>query len=97
MVFSPLSIAANDLASNASGQPLAFLNRNQFGGRISGPLPLPNFGEGGPAAIKGKAFFFFNYEKQFLRQAFPFSRTVLTQSARNGLFTFIDSGERPRK
>ena len=35
---------------------------NQFGGNIGGPLALPRFGEGGPALVKGKTFFFFNYE-----------------------------------
>lgn len=83
--------SANDFSQNAAGQPRAFLNRNQFGGRVSGPLPLPRFGEGGASVIRNKAFFFFNYEKQFLRQAFPFNRTVLTESARNGIFTFVDS------
>jgi hypothetical protein len=36
----------------------------QFGGSLGGPLPLPHFGEGGPATIwgKNKSFFFFSYE-----------------------------------
>ncbi len=91
--------AANDFFNNAQGRdddgnpisPRPFLNRNQFGGKISGPLPIPRFGEGGPALIKGKGFFFFNYEKQFLRQGIPVTRTVLRESARNGIFTFVDS------
>ncbi|MCP9495232.1 MAG: TonB-dependent receptor [Pyrinomonadaceae bacterium MAG19_C2-C3] len=98
--------SANDFVGNSVGRdpvtgeeisPRPFLNRNQFGGRVSGPLPLPRFGEGGRSIIRDKAFFFFNYEKQFLRQAFPFSRTVLTESARNGLFTFIDSAGATRQ
>lgn len=89
--------AANDFASNAADQTRAFLNRNQFGGRVSGPLPLPRFGEGGRSVIRDKAFFFFNYEKQFLRESSPFSRTVFTPSARNGLFTFIDSAGTTRQ
>jgi outer membrane receptor protein involved in Fe transport len=36
----------------------------QFGGSLGGPLPLPRFGEGGPATFGGKdkSFFFFSYE-----------------------------------
>lgn len=36
----------------------------QFGGSLGGPLPLPRFGEGGPAIYSGKnrTFFFFSYE-----------------------------------
>ncbi|HEX8068648.1 MAG TPA: TonB-dependent receptor [Pyrinomonadaceae bacterium] len=36
----------------------------QFGGSLGGPLPLPHFGEGGPAVISGKnrLFFFVSYE-----------------------------------
>jgi len=91
--------AANDFTSNAAGSdengnpfsPRPFLNRNQIGGKVSGPFPLPRFGEGGPAVIKGKTFFFFNYERQYQRQASTRTRTVLTQSARNGIFTFNDS------
>src|SRR5258707_7521336 len=35
---------------------------NNFGGTIGGPLAMPRFGEGGPALIKGKTFFFFSEE-----------------------------------
>jgi len=37
---------------------------NQYGGSVGGPLPIPNFGEGGPMGHlgKNKAFFFFSYE-----------------------------------
>ena len=36
----------------------------QFGGSLGGPLPLPRFGEGGPATFwgKNKSYFFFSYE-----------------------------------
>jgi hypothetical protein len=83
--------AANDFTNNATGQPRPFLNRNQFGGKIGGPFPTPVFGEGGNAWEKGKGFFFFNYERQYLRQSFPFTGTVLNSTARNGIFSFTDS------
>src|SRR5687768_2695024 len=39
-------------------QPLPYRNRNQFGGKIGGPMPIFNFGEGGPMFLKDKGFFF---------------------------------------
>ena len=68
------------------GRP--FLNRNQFGGKVSGPTPLPKFGEGGPATFKDKAFFFFSYEKFLLRQQVAKTTTIFLPSARNGIFSY---------
>ncbi len=92
-------LAANTYTNNAAGRdangneilPRAFLNRNQFGGKIGGPFPVPRFGEGGPAITKGKGFFFFAFEKQYLRQSQTNTGTVLTAQARQGIFRFIDS------
>ena len=54
---------------NAFGQ-VAAPTQQQFGGGIGGPLPLPRFGEGGPATFGGKdkSFFFISYEEQRLNQ-----------------------------
>ena len=49
----------------------AVLNRNQFGGTISGPMVLPNFGEGGKSVSRGKAFFFFNMESSVKPRRLP--------------------------
>ncbi len=65
-----------------------FLNRNQFGGKVGGPLALPRFGEGGPATLKDKAFFFFSYEKYLLRQQTAKTTTILRPDARNGIFSY---------
>jgi hypothetical protein len=72
-------------------QPRPFLNRNQYGGKISGPAPLPRFGEGGPALIRGKLYFFGAYEALRLRRSSSRTRLILTPNARQGLFTFSDS------
>src|SRR5207253_2854950 len=79
---------ANTFFNNANAQPRPFLNRNQFGGTISGPVPLPRFGEGGPALLKKHAFFFFNAE--LFRQAAQFSgsATTLLPAAQGGSFTY---------
>ena len=91
--------AANTYTNNSAGRNVAgeerirrsYLNRNQFGGRVSGPMPLPNFGEGGDALVRNKAFFFFSYEKQLLRQSQTNTGTVLTSTARAGNFQFTDT------
>ncbi|MGH9819007.1 MAG: hypothetical protein ACRD43_02460, partial [Pyrinomonadaceae bacterium] len=89
--------SANDFFNNATPDaqgnaiPRPFLNRNQFGGTISGPSPFFNFGEGGPMFVKNKAFFFFNYEGLRLAQQVTASATTLLSPARNGDFSFVDT------
>jgi hypothetical protein len=82
--------AANTFFNNFSGVPRPFLNRNQYGGKISGPFPLPRFGEGGASTWKNKAFFYGAYEGFRLRQSTAANRTILLPNARQGLFTFRD-------
>lgn len=83
--------AANTFANNSTSPvavPRPFLNRNQFGGSISGPVPVFNFGEGGPMFLKNKGFFFFNYEGYRLSQQVNAALTTLDPIARNGTFTY---------
>jgi len=87
-----VKFAANDFFNNAAGIGRPFLNRNQFGGKLSGPLVLPHFSERGSSLIKGKAFFFASYERFMLRQQTSITRTVLLASARTGNFTYTDNG-----
>lgn len=83
----------NNLNVNAQGVgvPRAFLNRNQFGGTLSGPVALPRFGEGGPATIRNKAFFFVNYEGFRLANQVSAAATTLLPESRNGTFTYLDN------
>lgn len=85
------AFAANDFGNNAAGVEKPFLNRNQFGGKVSGPLPFPGFGEGTPFFFKDRAFFFVNYEKFLLRQQTPKTVTTLLQRFRDGTFTYTDN------
>src|SRR5262245_36823972 len=71
--------AANTFFNNFSGIKRPFLNRNQFGGKVSGPI------------WKNKLFFFFGYEGFRLRQSVTANRTILLPSARSGIFTYRDS------
>lgn len=69
--------------------PRPFRNRNQYGGKIGGPFPVFNFGEGGSVFDKDKGFFFFAYEKvKDPISTLSAPRTILTSSARAGTFTF---------
>ena len=79
-----------DGSQNSVAEKPAFRNRNQFGGKISGPLPVPGFGEGTPVIFKDKGFFFFAYEKikDPVTSANNLTRTILTPSARNGAFQY---------
>lgn len=82
---------ANSFFNNAARPGIAkpFLNRNQFGGSISGPVPLPYVGEGTPVFLKNKGFFFFNYEQfRLAQQATIFNLTTLLAPARNGDFSY---------
>jgi hypothetical protein len=83
--------AANNFFNNTNNVPRAFLNRNQFGGTLSGPSVLPRFGEGGPAVYRNKAFFFFNYEGFRLANQVPITTTTLLPAARGGNFTYVDN------
>ncbi len=80
--------SANEFGNNAQGVEKPFLNRNQVGGKISGPLPIPGFGEGTPYFFKDKGFFFFNYERYILRQKTSKTVTTMLSDARQGLYTY---------
>jgi len=71
--------AANTWFNNANRVNRPYLNRNQFGGKIGGPI------------WKNKAFFFFAYEDFRLRQSISPTRTILTSPARGGTFQWRDT------
>ena len=68
--------------------PRPFRNRNQYGGKFSGPFPTFHFGEGGPTFDRHKGFFFLAYEGIRDPLAAVANRTILTPSARTGAFSF---------
>jgi len=73
------ALASNGFFNNRNGVEKPPFNQNQFGGKVSGPIWFPKFGEGGPGAkhLK-KAFFFFDYEGLRLPQTTSTTRTILT-------------------
>ena len=83
--------SANTFFNNRSGTARPALQRHQFGGTLSGPLPFPHFGEGGPVFNSGKdrLFFFFDYEGRRDDSEGTQTRIVPLQHFRNGSVGFI--------
>jgi hypothetical protein len=69
--------AASSWFSNQSGTPKAFLNLNQLGGAIGGPIK------------KDKLFFYANYEAFRQHQQTTQTRAIMTDAARQGIFTYL--------
>jgi len=83
---------SNYYFNNIDGLPRDSLFLRQYGGHIGGPIIIPKL-------LKGRdhAFFFLNYEEFRLPQAYGSLSAVgnifvLTPEARQGLFTYKDSG-----
>jgi hypothetical protein len=68
---------ANTFWNNFSGLPRQDLKRSQFAGRIGGPI------------IKNKTFFFFLYDGNRQRTSSSSNATVLTSTARQGIYRFF--------
>jgi hypothetical protein len=68
---------ANTFSNNFNGVEKNYLNRNQFGGRLGGPI------------IKNKTFFFFLYEGMRSAQRDVFTAAVLTAPARQGIYRYF--------
>ena len=66
-------LAANDFFSNAAGVPRAPLVRNQFGVSLGGPV------------IKNRVFLFGNWERRIDASSTPVTRTVPSESLRQGI------------
>jgi len=65
--------AANNWFSNRAGLARENLIRNQYGASVGGPM------------VKNRAFFFFNWEERKDRSASAQTRTVPTETYRNGI------------
>jgi Carboxypeptidase regulatory-like domain len=85
------NFAANTFFNNRNGVARPALQRHQFGGSLGGPLPFPNFGEGGPVFNSGRdrLFFFFDYEGRRDNSELSTSRTVPLQHFREGRIGYI--------
>jgi len=86
------ALNANSFFNNRQGLPRERLIRNQFGGRIGGPIRLPKtiLGPLGGYDGKDKTFFFFAYEGTRLAAAQSLNRLVYTAQARAGDFRYLN-------
>jgi hypothetical protein len=81
------ALNSNYYFNNINGLPRDHLILNQYGGNVGGPIWVPKVFKG-----KDKAFFFVNMEEFRLPQTYDSPvRTVLTDSARGGIYTYKDS------
>ena len=71
---------SNSFTNNQSGIKVPFLNRNQIGGKLGGHI------------IKNKLFYYGNYEASRDHEQTTRNYTLLTANARNGIYTYKDSG-----
>ena len=77
--------SASQWFSNRTGLPKPFLNLNQFGGSLGGPI------------LKNKLMFYTNYEGYRQRSQALTNAVILTPDARRGIFTYRDNNNRVQK
>ena len=73
------AFAANTWFNNRDGIARPFLNSNWIGGSLGGPV------------FKDKLLFFGNYEALRVKQQQTANRAILTSTARQGVFTYVDT------
>ena len=71
----------NTFSNNFNGINHSYVNRNQFGGRLGGPL------------VKNKTFFFFLYEGSRSVLKNVVTTSVLTETARQGIYRFFPGAQ----
>ena len=75
------ALDASNWFNNFNGVEKDYENRNQFGGRLGGPI------------VQNKTFFFFLVEEQRYVRKESFVGTVLTPQARQGIFRFFPGAD----
>jgi len=77
------AVAANDFFLNRSNTPIGFLNQNEYGYTIGGPVYIP----GHYNSDKSKTFFFWSEDWRSIRQGNTVTNNVPTAAMRNGDFS----------
>ncbi|MFN0084929.1 MAG: carboxypeptidase regulatory-like domain-containing protein [Blastocatellia bacterium] len=75
------ALSANEWENNLNGIRRPFLLQHQYGGSVGGPV------------LKNRTFYFFNFQGQRQSRFNTVTRTVFTQSARDGLFRYRVGGQ----
>jgi carboxypeptidase family protein/TonB-dependent receptor-like protein len=86
------ALNANLFFNNQGGTPKPALIENRFGGRIGGPLMIPNLYDG-----RNRTFFFTSIDITRLPDQVTRNRTVWTQDARAGIFKYTDASRNVRQ
>src|SRR5215469_11765475 len=76
------ALNAQSYFNNILNSPKNYLNRNQYGARLGGPI------------IKNKAFFFILTDNQRFLDKVTDNAVVLTPLARQGIFQYMNNGQR---
>jgi hypothetical protein len=86
---------ANAYNNNVNGIRRGQYVQHIFGGSVGGPVYLPKFGEGGSPLYSGKnrTFFFANLQMLRTYEGIGVTRTVYTQTARQGIFRYVNGGQ----
>jgi hypothetical protein len=74
------ALSSQGFFENLRGAQKSYRNRNQFGGRLGGPI------------IRNKAFFFVLYDGQRFLEKVNQTSVVLTEPARQGIFRYLTAG-----
>lgn len=74
-------LTANEYANNLNGRPKNQFVQHIFGGSLGGPIK------------KDKMFFFFNLQLLRTAETVLVTRTVYTQTARQGIFRYVQGGQ----
>jgi hypothetical protein len=77
---------SNYYFNEINGLPKNDVKLNQYGGRVGGPVALPGLD------LRGKAFYFLNYEQIRFPNSFTRTRTALHPRAQDGWFRYTASG-----
>jgi hypothetical protein len=86
-------LQSRSYAANVNNGPKEQFVQHIYGGSFGGPLFNPGFGEGTKAGwLRDKAFFFVNLQKLHAHDTLLATRTVYTQTARQGLFRWVQGG-----
>jgi hypothetical protein len=85
---------ARSYAANTTNLAKEQFVQHIFGGSLGGPLFDPGFGEGTSPfrLLRDKAFFFVNLQMLRAYDSAIVTRTVYTQSARQGIFRWVQGG-----
>ena len=82
--------AAKGYSNNLNGLAKDQFVQHIYGGSFGGPLFNPGFGEGTKLGLlRDKAFFFVNLQMLRAYDTALVTRTVYTQSARNGIYRYV--------